>query len=133
MSDAEFLAGVEGCTLDPTLFDHRAHVRLAGLYLERLAPAAAAARCCATIARYAAAAGAPDKFHWTVTEALVRLLAAGQGAAVLADARACLARHYSPALLASPAARAAFVAPDLLPLPTEGQIAHCTKRCTQEE
>ncbi|HZX28884.1 MAG TPA: hypothetical protein VFF16_17555 [Telluria sp.] len=120
MHDDAFLAGVEAGTLDPARFDHGAHVRLACLYLERWPPAEAAARCCATIARFAAGAGAPAKFHWTVTEALVHLLAAGRRAAVLADARACLARHYSAAVLASPAARAGFVAPDLAPLPPPG-------------
>lgn len=117
MTDDAFLAAVEGGSLVPEQFDHAAHVRLAALYLARYPVPEASARCCATLRSFAARAGAPDKFHWTVTEALVRLLGSGARAAVLADARACLARHYSAARLAEPAARARFVAPDLLPLP----------------
>lgn len=60
--------------------------------------------------------GAPGKFNWTLTEALVRLLAA-HGGVLDGDARALMARHYSAALLGSAAAREAFVAPDLAPLP----------------
>lgn len=119
MDDMTLLAQVEACALDPSLFNHAGHVRLALACLHSAGgdADAAAARCCAAIARYATHLGAADKFHWTVTETLVRLLAAGQHDEVARDARACLARHYSAAALAAPQARAHFVAPDLLPLP----------------
>lgn len=82
-------------------------------------------------ARYAARLGAADKFHRTVSEAMMRMLVEcgaadrsqdwnafiQRSAPVLADARAHLARHYSAALLASEAARRTLVQPDLLPLP----------------
>lgn len=72
--------------------------------------------------------GAPEKFHRTVTEAFVRLIA-GRGRApsweafaevdtdLLLDGRRALARYFSDALLDSRAARERFAPPDVEPLP----------------
>lgn len=116
MDDQAFLSSLEACTLPPEHFNHAGHLRLACLYLAQHPLDQAIARTCSTIRAYAAHLGAVDKFHATVTVALVRLLHA-HGPAAMADARAVLARHYSPALLDTPAARTAFVPPDLAPLP----------------
>jgi len=116
MDDEHFLSGLEACTLPPEHFNHAGHVRLACLYLARYPLDEAIARTCATIRAYAVHLGAADKYHATITVALVRLLHA-HGTAPLANARALLARHYSVAALASAGARAAFVPPDLAPLP----------------
>lgn len=116
MDDQAFVSSLENCTLPPEHFNHAGHLRLACLYLARHPLDEAIARTCATIRTYASHLGAADKYHATVTIALVRLLHA-RGAAALADAPALLALHYSPGALATPAARAAFAAPDLAPLP----------------
>jgi hypothetical protein len=130
MNDEQFLAALADCSLPPAQFNHLGHVRLAWLNLRRLPFEQAVASSCATIRAYATHLGAAGKFHWTITEALLHLLSAA-GAARAADwtsfaaahpelvlhARAALARHYSDACLASAAARAAVVAPDLAPLP----------------
>ncbi|UUZ49057.1 hypothetical protein LP420_00580 [Massilia sp. B-10] len=52
------------------------HLRLAALALQAHDVDSAVARTCLSIRAYATHLGAPAKFHWTVTEALVRLLAA---------------------------------------------------------
>ena len=130
MSDDDFLSSFHALRLAPADFGHLGHLRLAWLHLQRASLNSAVASVCGGIRAYAAHHGAPDKFHWTVTEALMRLMhahgAGEQGldwAAFLArtpalrDTRALLAQHYSDALLATPQARAAFVAPDLQPLP----------------
>ncbi|UUZ54637.1 MerR family transcriptional regulator [Massilia sp. H-1] len=52
-------------------------MRLAALALQAHDVDSAVARTCLSIRAYATHLGAPAKFHWTVTEALVRLLAAG--------------------------------------------------------
>ena len=116
MDDEHFLGGLEACTLPPEHFNHAGHIRLACLYLARYPLDEAIARTCATIRTYATHLGAANKYHATITVALVRLLHA-HGPAALADARAMLALHYSEATLASAAARAAFSPPDLAPLP----------------
>jgi hypothetical protein len=131
MTDDEFFSSFSDCSLPPAHFNHLGHVRLGWICLQRHAPDQAIALACDGIARYAAHLGAADKFHRTLTEALMRMLlaegAADRGVpwsafeqravALLADARALLARHYSPALLARASARRQFAAPDLLPLP----------------
>jgi len=116
MDDQTFVSSLEACTLPPEHFNHAGHLRLACIYLERFPVDEACARACATIRAYAAHLEAESKFHATITVALVRLLHA-HGPAALADARALLALHYSPALLDTDAARAAFMPPDLAPLP----------------
>ncbi|HEY0065085.1 MAG TPA: hypothetical protein VGC21_23405 [Telluria sp.] len=116
MHDDEFLVRFENLTLAPAEFGHAGHMRLGWLNLQRHDRASAIARTCAGIRAYATHLGAPDKFHWTVTEALLRLMAA-QGGRLPGDARLLLARHYSPQLLASEDARRAFVGPDRAALP----------------
>ncbi|MES2017533.1 MAG: hypothetical protein V4484_13655 [Pseudomonadota bacterium] len=115
MSDDEFFAQLRHCSLPSSQFNHQGHLRLARICLARYGLEQAIGVVCGTISAYAASLGAAGKFHWTVTEALVRLLAADP--ALELDAKALLARHYSAALLASDAARAHFVQPDLAPLP----------------
>lgn len=115
MTDDEFFARLGDCSLPASQFNHLGHMRLAAICLRRYAPDEAISRACAMIGAYAASLGAAGKFHWTVTEALMRLMRAGGG--LEGDARALLARHYSAPLLASEQARSRFVAPDLAPLP----------------
>lgn len=116
MDDIEFVSSLEACTLPPEHFNHAGHVRLACHYLAQHSLEEAIGRTCAAIRSYATHLGAADKYHATITIALVRLQHA-HGSAALADARALLALHYSPALLAAPASRTAFMPPDLAPLP----------------
>lgn len=116
MDDEHFLSGLEACTLPSEHFNHAGHLRLACLYLARHPLDEAIERTCATIRAYATHLGAANKYHATITIALVRLLHA-HGPAALIDARALLALHYTEAMLASSAAQTAFVPPDLAPLP----------------
>ena len=130
MSDEEFLAQFAALTLPPEQFNHAGHVRLAWLHLQRHDFDEAVRRTCAGIRAYATHLGAAGKFHWTMTQALMHLLRAGGASertlawadfvevngALLGDARGRVALHYSEGLLASEAAKAQFVAPDLAPL-----------------
>lgn len=131
MSDDQFLAAFLDCSMPPSGFDHRGHVRAAWLLLRRYPVDEAVHRTCDGIARLAAHLGVPGKYHRTLSEALVRLMAHGGAAApglswedfvqknrlLMEDARAQLAQHYSEERLATPDAREHFVAPDRLPLP----------------
>lgn len=110
-------------------FDHRGHLRAGWLLLRAHALPQAIELCCDGIQALARHLGAADKYHRTVTEALLRLMAAGGAAGqswseleqsqplLFSDARALLARHYSSAQLARPEARIRFLPPDLQPLP----------------
>jgi hypothetical protein len=131
MTDDEFLNRFSDCSLPPAQFQHLGHVRLGWICLQRYPVDEAVRTACDGIARYAAHLGAADKFHRTITEALMRMLAAHgaadrnldwaafsqRGGELLADAKGQLARHYSAAVLAGGEARRRFVEPDLMPLP----------------
>jgi hypothetical protein len=126
--DADFLHAFECGKLPRAQFDHAGHLRIACLMLQRYPPDEAVQRTCSGIQRLAAHFGAPDKFHHTVTEALVRWMA-HHGAAhmpwadflsahpeLTRDAPALLARHYSEQRLSDPQARRTFLDPDREPL-----------------
>jgi hypothetical protein len=126
LSDDEFLARFEAHALEE--FSHRDHLRMAFAYARRggIEAAVDGAR---RIREFADALGAPGKYHETMTVGWARLV----GSRAVASAplpfpallaahpellrRDLLRAHYSHELLASKRARAAFVEPDLAPLP----------------
>jgi hypothetical protein len=132
LSDDEFTAAFEAATLAD--FHHADHIRAAWIYLRRIPFPAASERMAESLRHYAASKGAHMKYHETITQAWMLLVASaleqdGQAANAtdgfnafaeahpeLLDMHA-LDRFYSSQLLASPAARAHFVSPDIAPLP----------------
>jgi hypothetical protein len=72
--EAELLAGFEAGTLPPARFDHRAHLLCGWALLGRAPFLEAALRFCRALERFAAAAGAPGKYHETLSLALLALL-----------------------------------------------------------
>ena len=130
MNDAEFLAALEACTLDPAQFRHAAHVRAAYLYLCAGDFAAASARFAAALRQFAAHHGQAGRYHETITFAFLAVIGerltsggahggwAGFAAANpdLLDTR-FLTHYYPPAVLASALARKAFILPGFSPVP----------------
>ena len=132
LSDDEFLAAFESATLAD--FHHADHIRAAWIYLQRIPFPEASRRMVESLRNFAAVKGAHMKYHETITQAWMLLVRgaveqdrqaghAPEGFKTFAaahpkllDARS-LDRFYSSQLLASPAARTGFVAPDLAPLP----------------
>jgi hypothetical protein len=110
-------------------FGHREHLRLAWRELREHDRDLALTRIETAIRHVAEAHGAPDKYHRTMTEAWAALVGyhlAEEPRLTFEEFLAhfpglldggLLERHFSPALLATPAARAAWVDPDLRPLP----------------
>jgi hypothetical protein len=110
-------------------FDHRQHVKFAWSVLQEMSVEEAVQVVGSEIREFAAVR-APGKYHQTLTEFWVRLVAhtreqgdLGTGFddhlahfPILMDNRAQM-HHYSPAVLASQRARQEFVEPDLLPVP----------------
>ncbi|HEV8058995.1 MAG TPA: hypothetical protein VGP68_03935 [Gemmataceae bacterium] len=132
MTDDEFLAAFENCSLTKEDWTHAAHVRMAWLYLSTgdsfdgvlTKVRQAIKRFNQTVIKK------PDGYHETVTQAFLLLLLAKQRSGPRGEDFAtfrtkhpdlfcskALEKHYSKALLDSPEARQAFVAPDLSPLP----------------
>lgn len=113
-------------------FGHREHIQLAWRELREHDREVALGRIETAIRHVAAAHGAPDKYHRTITEAWVALVSHHLDEAPslsfdeflerfpgLLDRR-LLERHFSRELLAAAAAREGSVAPDLRPLPAPG-------------
>jgi hypothetical protein len=113
-------------------FGHRQHVHLTWLAVRRYGTAAAVGLVSDGIQRTARYAGAPQKYHPTVSRAWVELVGhhatdpAAGGAASFGDFldrnpdlldKRLLTRFYRPATLASEQARAGWVEPDLAPFP----------------
>jgi hypothetical protein len=110
-------------------FGHRQHVHLTWLAVRRYGVPAAVDLVSAGIQRTARYAGAPQKYHATVSRAWVELV--GYHAAELGEDdfaafadhhpalldKRLLTRFYHPATLAAPLAKTGWVAPDLVPFP----------------
>jgi hypothetical protein len=123
MNDREFIDALESCALPGGAFDHRAHVRLAWLYLREQPLLDALARFIASLKRYAGSLGASGKYHETVTyafmflihERMARTPATSFEEFALANEDLLgpiLERYYTPETLASQLARTTFVMPD---------------------
>jgi hypothetical protein len=127
MTDDAFLARFEAASLRS--FDHRDHLRVAFAYARRGGVEHAVARAREGLRRFTAAHGLGERYHDTLTTAWARVV--GHHAVRARDddfdaflaahprllERDLLSAHYSRERLFSPAARAGFVAPDLLALP----------------
>ena len=125
LSDKEFLAAFNSCSLPGSAFRHGDHLRLAWIQLHSRPFPEALAAVRAGIRKFAAHNGMPELFHETITTAWVSLLATHQEATFeqfIAENehrlnRELLHRFWTPALLASDAARSAWLAPDRAALP----------------
>jgi hypothetical protein len=110
-------------------FGHREHVHLTWLAVRRCGVPAAVGLVSDGIQRTARYAGAPQKYHATVSRAWVELvghhaLESGEGDFTAFAARhpalldkRLLTRFYRPATLAAPPAENGWVEPDLAPFP----------------
>jgi hypothetical protein len=129
MSDDAFLRAFEECQLDPSKFHHADHIRLAWLYVKQYGLAEAEARLLNGIRKMAQHAGAPQKFHYTITIAWARIVAATCCESDSCDSfyewikihpellsRYLLSEHYSAGKLESLQARWGWLDPDLKPL-----------------
>jgi hypothetical protein len=129
ISDDAFLQGFEACQLNPAKFHHADHIRLAWLCVQRYGASGSEVKLLDGIRKFAARAGAPRKFHYTITIAWTRLVAAAQNSSPAANnfsewvelhpellKRNLLAKYYSPARLQTEEARSGWVEPDLAPL-----------------
>ncbi len=137
MTDAELLAAFESATVPCAQWDHRAHVRTAWLLLGDSASLdQALTRMREGLRRLNAAQGTPENpddptrgYHETITRAYLTIIdAVRRHHEPQPDSGAFCDRHtyltkqllllfYSRARIMSPQAKAAFIEPDLLPLP----------------
>jgi 8-oxo-dGTP pyrophosphatase MutT (NUDIX family) len=133
VSDDDFLKAFEDCSLPFTHWNHRAHVRVAFMYLSRLGLAEGIDQMRSGIKAYNTAHGVEDGpatgYHETTTQAFMRLIhQALRKRGPFQDShefcernpefldRRVLLRYYTRDRLMEPAAKIGFVEPDLAPL-----------------
>lgn len=127
MTDDEFAAAFEDLSLPPSAFRHADHVRLAWIYLRRMALPAAMQCYADRLRAFAAHAGKPGLYHETITYAFLMVInervADGpdgetwdgfraRNPDLFAGVKGALGRWYSDERLASERSRAGFVMPD---------------------
>jgi flavin reductase len=129
LDDHEFIATFERGGFGGDDFPHKAHIRMAWLYVTRLGPEAAIDRAAGGIRELAKANGQPTLYHDTLTRAWVYLVADAVTRSPSDSFEEFLARnprlldtrllleYYSPDVLSSAQARATWIAPDLAPIP----------------
>ena len=133
--DREFRAAFEACAIQPTEFNHEAHLRLAYVYLVEHAPAGAHERMRQSLLAFLAHHGIPPgKYHETLTKAWVLAVShfmdrapSSSFAEFAANSQPLLSSkamltHYTAERLFSPEARASYVAPDLADIPPPKQV-----------
>ena len=130
MTDDEFLHAFTTATLANEQFHHRDHLRMTWLMLRRLGLEAGTEAIVSGIQHFAGAHGHAPKYHETMTRFWIWLVDHAMRARpeissfedflsafpMVLD-KALPFRHWSHERLMSPAARAAWVDPDLLALP----------------
>lgn len=125
LNDDEFLEAFHSCRLENAQFRHADHLRLAWIHLRRRPFEEALQQVRAGIQKFAIHHGVPQLYHETITVAWMRLLATHHELSFetfLSENenrlnKDLLHRFWSPELLASDEAKAAWVQPDREPLP----------------
>ena len=130
--DRDFRSAFEACISAPAEFNHEAHVRLAYVYLVEGDVESAVQRMRAALLNFLEHNDIPrSKFHETITRAWVLAVRHFMNKSTSASAADFMAKnpdlldsrimltHYSASVLFSADARAAFVEPDLDPIPQQ--------------
>ncbi|MEL6824148.1 MAG: hypothetical protein AAFP70_20510 [Calditrichota bacterium] len=129
LSDAEFIQQFSDLTLNPSLFTHEAHLRLAWIHLKLFGEEAAITTICEEIRCFATHHGAPDKYNETVTVAAIKAVyhfrqksKSDTFAEFITEFprlknnfKELMAFHYKMDIYNSPEARKRYLEPDLLP------------------
>jgi len=129
LNDQEFSQQFAACTLDPALFSHEAHLRLAWILLSQNELRRASALLCQQIKNFDQHFGDGSKFHRTLTEAAVRAVYHFKQKSQSDNVRDFLnefprlgshfkeiiAQHYGFDLFSHSEARHRYIEPDLVP------------------
>ncbi|MFL1897256.1 hypothetical protein ACJRPK_16250 [Aquimarina sp. 2-A2] len=129
LSDTQFLQQFSSCKLDPTLFTHEAHLRLAYLYIQRDGVTPAESIVSQQLQRYVQHLGASDKYNATLTQAAIKAVhhfiqksTTNTFEGLLCEFprletnfKELMSCHYSFDIYTCDAAKKSFLTPDLLP------------------
>lgn len=129
LSDSEFSIQFQNCSLDPTLFDHEAHLRLVWIQIEKNGFQKALINVQNQILKYVKHLGAEDKYHKTLTITAIELVNYFmkkksaktfnefilEFPALKNSFKELIEHHYSYDIFKSLKARKEYLEPDLLP------------------
>ncbi|MCL9806847.1 hypothetical protein NAT51_15030 [Flavobacterium amniphilum] len=129
LSDNEFEQQFENCTLNPELFTHEAHLRLAWIHIKNHGIEKAIVIIREQIQNYAASLSAKDKYHETITVASIKAVSffikksasenfydfITENQQLKTHFKQLLATHYSTDIFNSETAKKEFLPPELDP------------------
>lgn len=129
LTDTQFEQQFADATLDPKLFTHEAHLRLAWIHLNRYGQENAIGNITHQLKSYTKAVGAADKYNETVTIAAIyavqhfRIRSAcpdfarfiRENDVLKTNFKALINTHYQTDIFQSAQASATFLEPELLP------------------
>jgi hypothetical protein len=130
LSNQQFLQQIETVTINPELFTHEAHIRMAWLYLNKFDHETALQQISSAIKGIDAKYAGGVKYHHTITLVFANTMAALMKGSThntwqefvdlnagLSISKKFLGDYYSDELLYSDEAKTQFIAPDKKPLP----------------
>lgn len=129
LTNQEFETQFQDATLEPELFTHEAHLRLAWIQLRHSGQEKAIDQVCRQLITYVTALGARDKYHVTVTVAAVKAVQHFMNKSqadkfrdfimefprLKHNFKELLSMHYSEDIFSSQDAKSGYLEPDLMP------------------
>lgn len=129
MNNSEFIEVFESGTLNPQLFNHEAHIKLAWIYLNMYGEGVAISKTCEGIRNFDKLHGDGTKYHTTLTVASVKAVHHFMRKSksttfedfivefprLKTSFKELLDQHYGEDMVHNKKAKAEFVEPDLLP------------------
>lgn len=129
LTDAEFEWQFASAKLDPAVFSHEAHLRLAWIHLNRYGLERAIEHITGQLRDYTRAVGAADKYNETVTRAAIYAVNhfkirsgctdfasfISENGRLKTNFRNLMNSHYRTDIFKSVSAKATFLEPELLP------------------
>ena len=129
LSDTEFEKHFIACKLDPSIFSHEAHLRLAWIHIHKYGMEQAVENIQTQLQNFVASAGAVDKYNTTLTIAAVRAVGhfieksnttnfkdfIKEFPQLKNNFKALIESHYSFDVFNSLKAKTEFLEPDLQP------------------
>jgi hypothetical protein len=129
LNDSEFEKAFKNCSLDPTLFSHEAHLRLAWIHINNYGVDNAQENIQEQLQKFVQFVGATDKYHKTLTIAAVRAVNhfikqsntynfkgfIDEFPQLKTDFKTLINSHYSIDVFNSEFAKIRFLEPDLAP------------------
>jgi len=129
LTDTEFETQFQSCSLDPAIFTHEAHLRLAWIHITKYGADIAIDNIRCQLQNFVDSLGAKNKYNETVTVAATKAVYhfilksktnnfkdfIVENSRLKNNFKELLAFHYQTDIFNSPAAKERYLVPDLLP------------------